>query len=237
MVQLVARTHQGLVRLNNEDYVYADADGRFAILADGMGGLMAGEVASRTAVESARSRLNRWGSRCTGPQDLSDALQRAHDSVLNRAKKFNYIGKMGTTLIIWAMSDDSDNSFYCHVGDSRLYCYAAGRLQQLTRDHTLAERMIDDGTIPSAAHPEYAEHTHVLTQALGLPGLCSPDCGEVPDTERILLCSDGLSDLVGDDEIRRVMATVNLERCADDLLKAALDAGGRDNVSVVLVEF
>ena len=236
MAQLVARTHQGLVRLNNEDYVYADPDGRFAILADGMGGLMAGEVASRTAVESARSRLSRWGSRCSAPQDLAEAMQGAHDSVVNRAKKFNYIGKMGTTLIIWAMSDDSDDSFFCHVGDSRLYAYGGRVLKQLTRDHTLAQRLVDEGAI-SVDDEDYAEHGHVLTRALGLPGLCSPDCGEVPATERLLLCSDGLSDLVSDADIGRVMAMADLERCADDLLKAALDAGGRDNVSVVLVEF
>ena len=240
MVNLVARSHQGLVRLRNEDAVYGDDQGRFAILADGMGGLMAGEVASRTAIETVRIRLSRGALALTEPSDLEAVLQLAHDAVVARARKFNYVGKMGTTLLIWSQAGagtaQPGESFFAHVGDSRIYTFTDGTLTQITRDHTLAQRMIDNGEISPAREPQ-APHGNVLTQALGLPGLCKADSGVVPLAQRVLLCSDGLSDLVSDVEIAQVMATPDLARCADDLLKAALDAGGRDNVSVVLLEF
>ncbi len=240
MVKVVARSHQGLVRLRNEDAVFGDDQGRFAVLADGMGGLMAGEVASRTAVETARDRLSRGTSRLSEPQDLEHVLQLAHDAVVARARRFNYVGKMGTTLLIWSQADGGaaqrEDSFFAHVGDSRIYTFTDGKLTQITRDHTVAQRMVDSGEISPEEEPE-APNRHVLTQALGLPGLCKPDSGVVPSAQRVILCSDGLSDLVTDSEMTEIMATPDLACCADELLKAALDAGGRDNVSVVLLEF
>ena len=240
MVKVVARSHQGLVRLRNEDAVYGDDLGRFAILADGMGGLMAGEVASRTAVEVARIRLSRGTSPIAAPDDLEHVLQLSHDAVVARARKFNYVGKMGTTMLIWARADVSasqpENSFFAHVGDSRIYTFTEGKLTQITRDHTLAQRRADSGETSPEEESE-APDRHVLTQALGLPGLCKPDSGIVPPAQRLVMCSDGLTDLVSEADIVEVMATPDLGRCADDLLKAALDAGGRDNVSVVLLEF
>lgn len=238
---MTSRSHQGLVRLNNEDCVHCDAEDRFVVLADGMGGLLAGELASAIAVDTACKGLrNPHRSRNNG-DDIACALDEAHAAVVARAKRMRYVGKMGTTLVAWALSRDSTHegaqvSYFSHVGDSRLYAYNAGELTQITRDHTMAQRLIDDGTIaPEDEHT--APNRHVLTQAMGLPGIFGTDAGEVPPCERILLCSDGLSDLVTATQIAEIMTTLDLDDCANLLLKAALDKGGRDNVTVALIEF
>jgi len=233
-MKMISRSHQGLVRLNNEDCVHCDIEGQFAVLADGMGGLLAGEQASAVAVEAACTQLRKRVHPLIDAQDLSGILETAHDAVVARAKAMRYIGKMGTTLVIWAQGPD--RAFYAHVGDSRLYTYAGGELSQITRDHTVAQQLIDAGRVaPEDEHN--APKRNVLTQAMGLPGLFKAEFGEVPVSERVLLCSDGLSDLVRAHEICELMATPDIEDCANFLLKAALDRGGRDNVSVALIEF
>jgi serine/threonine protein phosphatase PrpC len=238
---MISRSHQGLVRLNNEDCVHCDAEGRFVVLADGMGGLLAGEVASAIAVDTTCKGLRNPELPRDNGDDLAESLREAHAAVVTRAKKMRYVGKMGTTLVAWALGrdsthDDAQISYFSHVGDSRLYTYSAGTLTQVTRDHTMAQRLIDDGTIaPEDEHT--APNRHVLTQAMGLPGIFATDAGEVPPSERILICSDGLSDLVRAPRIAELMATSDLDDCANLLLKAALDKGGRDNVTVALIEF
>jgi PPM family protein phosphatase len=233
-VKMISRSHQGLVRLNNEDCVHCDSEGQFVVLADGMGGLLAGEIASAIAVDSACKRLRNPDLPRTACTDMADVLSHANKAVTARAKTMRYVGKMGTTLVVWAKGVHED--YYGYVGDSRLYAYDKGVLTQLTSDHTVAQRMVDEGEI--AAEDEHkAPNRHVLTQAMGIPGLFKADCGVVPVCERVLLCSDGLSDLVTAAEICDLMATPDLEDCANFLLKAALDRGGRDNVTVALVEF
>ena len=231
---MISRTHQGLVRLNNEDCVHCDTAGQFAVLADGMGGLLAGEVASGIAVDAACKRLHDPALTRTCADDLAEVLSAAHDAVSERAKVMRYVGKMGTTLVVWAQGPHA--AYYAHVGDSRLYTYSAGELTQITRDHTMAQRLIDEGRL-SPHDADRAPNRHVLTHAMGLPGLFKAECGEVPACERVLLCSDGLSDLVKAPEICELMSTQELEDCANFLLKAALDRGGRDNVSVAIIEY
>jgi len=232
-MKMISKTHQGLVRLNNEDCVHCEPAGRFAVLADGMGGLMAGEVASGIAVDAACKQLRDVAQSRRCAEDLADVLAVAHEAVSTRAREMRYVGKMGTTLVVWAQGPDG--GYFAYVGDSRLYAYSAGELTQITRDHTMAQRMIDEGKLaPQFEH--MAPNRHVLTHAMGLPGLFKADCGEVPPSERILMCSDGLSDLVKAAEICELMATEDLEDCANFLLKAALDRGGRDNVTVALIE-
>lgn len=230
-MKMTARTHQGLVRIKNEDCVFYDESGGYAIVADGMGGLMAGEVASKVAVAAVREHVEQTPG--GAPVDVRAAALAAHEAVLTRAHRMNFVGKMGTTLVLWVLGREEQR--YCHVGDSRLYVYADGVCSQVSHDHTLAQRMIDDGTVP-ADQAHTAPNRHVLTRAVGLPGECDPECGVVPPKGRLLLCSDGLSDLVTDDQIAKLLATDDIERCADNLVKAALDKGGRDNISVVLVD-
>ena len=209
-------------------------DSSFVVLADGMGGLLAGEVASGIAVDAASKKLRDPNITRTRAEELSEVLAVAHDAVSARAKSMRYVGKMGTTLVVWAQGPEA--AYYAYVGDSRLYTFTGGVLTQLTKDHTMAQRLIDNGTIaPEDEHK--APNRHVLTQAMGLPGLFKADCGEVPECERVLMCSDGLSDLVTADEICALMNTPDLEDCVNVLLKAALDRGGRDNVTVAVIDF
>lgn len=233
-MRMTSRSHQGLVRLNNEDRVYCDVDDAFVVLADGMGGLLAGEVASGVAIDTACQGLRRLDRRHDHADDLADILREAHEAVVGQAKAMGHIGKMGTTLIIWALRNQ--HAYFAHVGDSRLYTYTAGDLAQITVDHTLAQRFIDEGKY-EPDDEENVPNSHVLTQAMGLPGIFAVDTGQVADCERVLLCSDGLSDLVSASQIAEIMAMADLEACADELVGAALDKGGRDNVTVALIEF
>ncbi|XOV82307.1 MAG: PP2C family protein-serine/threonine phosphatase [bacterium] len=230
---MMSRSHQGLVRINNEDCVHCEPEHEFVVLADGMGGLLAGEVASSVAVESASRALRDPRQPRQSADDLKAVLNRANEAVLARARSMRYLGKMGTTLVVWAMQ--GEQAFFSHVGDSRLYVYRAGKLFQVTHDHTLAQRMIDSGEI-APEDADNAPNKHVLTHAMGLPGAFKADAGEVPEFDRVLLCSDGLSDLVAATDIEAIMATPDLEDCCNFLLKAALDKGGRDNVTVAVIE-
>ncbi|MEM7002282.1 MAG: protein phosphatase 2C domain-containing protein [Pseudomonadota bacterium] len=225
-MKIVERSHQGLVRLNNEDALLTDADAGWAILADGMGGLLAGEEASQKAVFEAAASLREG-------VEPEDTVHIAHESTLKHAQQKNYAGKMGTTLIVWCWRNAQPE--FAHVGDSRLYSLRAGELTQISTDHTLAQRMVDEGTIP-ADQAHTAPNQHILTQAVGMPGGIEPQAGQTPSDGRLLLCSDGLSDLVSGDKLKTALALPDMEEAADTLLKAALDRGGRDNISLVIID-
>ncbi len=233
---MVSRTHEGLVRVNNEDCVHVDSHRGFAVLADGMGGLLAGEEASAVAVESICRRLVDANEHPTTAAALEKVILAAHDAVLQHAKELNYVGKMGTTLLVWAHSEDASSAVFGHVGDSRLYSFVDGTLTRETTDHTVAQRMIDMGQFP-ADQAYRAPNRHVLTQAVGLPGVCVPTCDVMGDANRrLLLCSDGLSDMINDQRLGELLAEPDLERCADVLIAEALAEGGRDNVTIALID-
>ena len=132
---MTSRSHQGLVRINNEDCVHCEPEHEFVVLADGMGGLLAGEVASAVAVESASRALRDPAQPRQSAEDLKAVLNLANEAVLERARNMRYVGKMGTTLVVWAMQ--GQQAYFSHVGDSRLYVYRNGRLSLVTHDHTL----------------------------------------------------------------------------------------------------
>ena len=220
-------THQGLVRLKNEDAVHADATAGLAVVADGIGGLMSGEVASRVAVGEVVEAST------GGVEDPEALVLAAHEAVAEAARDRNYLGKMGTTLVVWLWRDGKPQ--FAHIGDSRLYVLAGGRLERLSVDHTVAQRMIDEGVVsPEDAH--LAPQKNVLTQALGISRPPRPQAGATPTAGRLLLCSDGLSDLVAEERIAELLALDDLDACTRELVKAALDKGGRDNVTVVVVD-
>ena len=225
-MKMVSRSHQGLVRLNNEDCVYFDVELGVAILADGMGGLLAGEEASRTATLEAQNKLAEQA-------ELSDVIACAHQAVRQRAEEKKYVGKMGTTLLVWQKG--AGVSAFAHVGDSRIYSLVDDTIVQLSKDQTVAQRMVDEGIIPpEEAH--LAPKKNVLTQAIGMPGVVRPEINEAPMCGRLLLCSDGLSDLVDIEIIKAGLALPELDAAAEQLVKEALDRGGRDNVSVIVID-
>lgn len=227
-MKIVGLSHTGLVRLNNEDALAYEAAPGWAVLADGMGGLMAGEEASQIAVSAVKALYNE-----TPQSPPEEALTEAHGRVVAHAREKNFLGKMGTTLVVWSWQGGKPQ--FAHVGDSRIYAYQDGVLKQLSTDHTVAQRMLEEGVI-SEEEMDTAPNRHVLTQAVGMPGMLRPACGVTPATGRLLLCSDGLSDLVPHNRLCELLAMDDLTECARELVKAALDKGGRDNVTVVLIE-
>jgi len=231
-------SHPGLVRQNNEDFIFTDDTLGIYLLADGMGGHNAGEVASETAVKTAHSYL---ADRLSSDSDneistlLSEAMHAAHEAVNMKAKNDLSLMGMGTTLVEVIIR--GNKAFICHVGDSRAYDHR-DVLHRITRDHTVGDHMLENKFLPREQIP--AKQWHTLTQAVGFGAPPVPDFNQVDllSGDMIMLCSDGLTDMLRDEEIETVIKTgkLNINLIAKSLIEAANITGGRDNVSVVLVK-
>ncbi len=242
-------TDTGRVREHNEDAIGADCEIGLYVLADGMGGYNAGEVASgiavRTIVNMVREAYLAYPlegiDRETGLMRpsimLRDAVQRANKIIHQTAKTQAHCEGMGTTVV--AALFYNDRIITAHVGDSRLYRLRNGQIEQLTVDHSLLQELVDRG-IYSRAEAERATSKNFVTRALGVETMVSVDVREhlVHPGDRYLMCSDGLSDMVPDEEIGLTLETLggNLNLAAQQLVQMANDNGGRDNVSVLLVK-
>lgn len=227
-----ARTDVGRTRDHNEDAVWPPEDGvsdelMVAGVADGMGGHAGGEVASTTALETA----------VTVGGDPTMRVQAANLAVLDAARERPRLTGMGTTLTIGIFDPDGDLDI-AHVGDSRAYLIRNGEIDQITTDHSYVGEMIAAGRLS----PEEAEnhpYRSVLTRAVGLDPTVEVDAyGVVLQMgDRVLLCSDGLTTMIGDDQVIEVMAAAgDPAEAADTLVAAANEAGGVDNISVVVVD-
>ncbi len=229
-----AGTDVGLQRTNNEDnFLCSDSLNLWAV-ADGMGGHAAGEVASEITNETLRKEFERGTS-------LSDAIQSAHHAVLNAAAKG--IGGQGMGSTIVALYSDAGKYQIAWVGDSRAYLWSPTKekkLKQISRDHSYVQMLYESGAIAEeelSTHPE----KNIITQCLGSIDLDNVQVdlaeGLWHEGERILLCSDGLSDFVSNEEMIDILSkTVDIEKAVKELIQSALDRGGRDNITVVLVE-
>lgn len=225
------RTDTGRVRRQNEDAAFMDEERGVFAVADGMGGHLAGEVASAMAVDAVRRMAQEHGA--PGIAVLRDTVLSAHRAILERAQSSRACSGMGTTLsLLW---QGGRYAYIAHVGDSRIYRMRDGQLEQITQDHSLVAEMVRGGLItPEEArvHPR----RNIITRALGTQGDNTPDllAADSLPGDLWLLCSDGLTGMVEDAEIERVLAAQPLEQAADTLLCMALDAGGRDNVTLIL---
>lgn len=228
-----ASTDVGLLRQRNEDAFVAEYP-LFAV-ADGLGGHLGGEVASRVAVETLTEASTADGPDERIPDRLREAVHGANRAVVERASKDPRLTGMGTTLT--AMVAANDRIYLAHVGDSRAYLFRDGELRHLTEDHTLVQRLVREGKLT----PEQAEvhpQRSVLTRALGIEDDLEVDQAtvEVAAGDRFLLCSDGLTSMIGDEDIRRILAGHDDPQSASDaLVKAANAAGGQDNITTVVV--
>ena len=186
---IVSRTDVGRVREINEDFVATDAASGLAVLADGMGGLAAGEVASRQAVEVISNALLHDGK--PSHKMVEKAIHAADVAVYESSIQRPSRQAMGTTVVVWQRVSES-RAVVAHVGDSRAYSYANGKLTSLTRDHSVVQAMVDRGLL-SDAEARLATNRHVLTQAVGLGEPLEVSIGEVEVAPRMrfLLCSDG----------------------------------------------
>jgi len=222
-----ARSHAGRVYDHNEDTVSMLPDQGLFLVADGMGGHASGEIASRIAAET----LLDTGVR----MPLADALVEAHRAVAAAADVDASRAGMGSTAV--ALRIEKGIAHIAWVGDSRGYLYRRGSLRRLTRDHSLVNLMLERGEITAAdidRHPQ----RHVVTQTLG-HGSPVPSTVEarVRVGDRLLLCSDGLNDEIDDGQIAGVLSrTPDVEDAARQLIDVALAHGGRDNISVVVVD-
>jgi PPM family protein phosphatase len=241
-LEFFSATDTGRSRNNNEDSVAVHEESGLIVLADGMGGYNAGEVASGMATSFIKTELGRWLQEASSTASDSD-VRRAMDICVDNANRaiFNasnsnpqYAG-MGTTLVVGAFRDG--RLLLGHVGDSRGYRLRAGKLAQITHDHSLLQEQIDSGLI-TPEQAAFSANKNLVTRAVGVEDtvLLETHLHEVVPGDIYLLCSDGLSDMIDDPRIAQVLqAHDTLEDMGGGLIDAANDAGGKDNIAVVLV--
>ncbi len=240
-LELFSATDVGRARDNNEDSVALDESVGLAVLADGMGGYNAGEVASQMLTGFISTELGRW-LKDAGREARAGEVKRAMDICVDNANRaiFNaantnpqYAG-MGTTLVLGVFRPEG--LLLGHVGDSRGYRLRAGQFTQITRDHSLLQEQIDAGllTVEEAA---YSTNKNLVTRAVGVEDtvLMELHLHEVQAGDTYLFCSDGLSDMLPDDSIAALLnAHATLPEAAQALINAANDHGGRDNIALIL---
>ncbi len=247
-LEIVGLTDGGVVRDHNEDAIGSSAEIGLVILADGMGGHNAGEVASEMAVSSIIQALQtgiHHINTATVDEDsgythgtllIHDAIQNANQEIFQAANDQPQCQGMGTTLV--AALYYEDRVTIANVGDSRLYRLRDGQLEQLTTDHTLLQELVDRGFY-SKEEAEASLNRNVITRALGTESTIQVDLQEeiLLPGDLYLLCSDGLNDMIGDEKILTTLRMFggNLDKIGEELIRQANAAGGRDNVSVILV--
>jgi len=248
-LNFVGQTDTGRVREHNEDTIATDPDVGLLVLADGMGGYNAGEVASGIAVKTitnlvreglAREDLDAIdrGTGLSRPSIvLRDAITRANKIIYQTARSQAECEGMGTTVVAALFYDNRIS--IAHVGDSRLYRQRGSQIAQVTMDHSLLQELVDRGFY-SPEEAQRAANKNYVTRALGVEPQVEVEVQEHPVDmgDIFILCSDGLSDMVEDEDIRLTISTfgANLDTVAKQLIQLANENGGRDNVSVVLAQ-
>lgn len=237
------KSDTGRNRDNNEDSVAYDGNANLAVLADGMGGYNAGEIASGMATAFIKSELGRWlqeAGQNAKAREIRRAMEicvdNANLSIFNSANSNPHYAGMGTTLVVAAFRDDK--VLIGHIGDSRCYRWRGGNFEQITKDHSLLQEQIDAGlvTIEQAATSSIK---NLVTRALGVEESVLLEVNEfqVELGDIYLMCSDGLSDMVDDASIAKIVGSdADIDEKSELLIDLANENGGRDNISVVMVE-
>ena len=242
-LEFVALSDMGRLRNNNEDSVLAVPEHGLAVLADGMGGHNAGEIASRMAVTLIAQKLGEWlpDNRGASMRDLRRAMSvgvdAANRSIFEAANTNADYHGMGTTLVLAVVHQGE--MVLGHAGDSRAYLWRGGELKQLTRDHSLLQEQIDSGLL-TLAEAAMSGNGNLVTRALGVEDIVLLDVQHRPieEGDLYLLCSDGLTDMLDDEEIAEELAAnavLPTEMRAQRLIDLANEHGGRDNISVALI--
>jgi len=240
----IGRTETGYVRASNQDALAILDDCGVWILADGMGGHPAGDLAAQTAVAVATQRARERAVRLR--EQPSAAAEFVADLVTSADRRIDELvlenpslKGMGTTFVALTITPSPvPVAHIAHLGDSRAYLYRARQLMQLTRDHTLVERLVRQGVIDATAaltHPD----RHVLTKCLGMGVDMKPELTSTPVTpdDLLMLCSDGLTKMLEDAAIASILSFANGDphRACHDLIEQALNRGGEDNVTVIVL--
>lgn len=238
-----AQTDAGRTRKNNEDSVVFDETTHLGVLADGMGGYNAGEVASGMATAFIRSELVRWLTEA-GEQAQPGQVRRAIEicvhnanlSIFNSSAANPHYAGMGTTLVMGVFRDDK--LLLGHVGDSRCYRLRGNELAQITKDHSLLQEQIDAGLL-TPAQAAVSPNRNLVTRAMGVENSVMLELHEhqVEPGDLYMMCSDGLSDMVADPTIATILqAGLPLPQMATELVAKANENGGRDNITVLLIQ-
>lgn len=244
-IKAVVVSDLGNIRTNNEDmglfFKIADENvlrekGYMLIVADGMGGHNAGEVASRMATDIiCREYYNQKSS--SVEKNLEKALTFANKTIFEKASSQQAFQGMGTTCTVLVVIEM--DVYYAHVGDSRAYIQKGGSIMQITEDHTYVQQLVNSGDITA---PEAAVHPkrNILTNAMGTKADLRIDTGKskhaFENNDRLLLCSDGLYDYLNDEELNKLLIENNLKNAASNMIAMAKQRGGHDNITVVLAE-
>ena len=234
-MQFYTLTDCGKTRPNNEDFCCAETISGYTvmILADGMGGTSSAAV--KTVVEHLRNNLRAYSSEKQIFEVIHAALYYANKNLFNMAAESPHLEGMGTTIDICIA--EKNTIFIAHVGDGRVYKISqSGDIQKITRDHSIVEYMLERGEITpqqAAAHPQ----RHVITRALGTEYTIHADMitENILSTDTLLLCSDGLTNMLSDEKISSVIKqNPPLEEAAQTLVRLANEAGGKDNITVII---
>ena len=231
-VSVGVQSDVGRVREGNEDSFLVD--GPLYVVADGMGGHLAGDVASSTAVDVISKRSS--SASADDPQTLAELIRGANAAIWERASSDPELHGMGTTCTLVLLDDT--RAHIAHVGDSRAYLLRDGELRQLTEDHTLVARMVREGRLREEEAERHPQRS-IITRALGVDADVEVDLSmlDLRSGDRLLLCSDGLSSMIDRDEIAGGLSEhPDPQDAADDLVARANDAGGEDNITVVVID-
>ena len=246
-IEIFGLTDVGLVRDHNEDSIGENRDLGLAVLADGMGGHRGGEVASAITVSTIMESLdNELKNIKSGDIDevtgyrlesiaVNDAVTKANENVFTSSNENSQYRGMGTTVVVLLFHD---NRFtVAHVGDSRLYRYRDNELEQITRDHSLMQELVDKGFYTTEQARE-SLNKNLVTRAIGAEESVQVDIHEdaaLPE-DIYLLCSDGLTDMLEDEVIKNTItdSSEDLEKIATELIRLSNESGGKDNISVIL---
>lgn len=238
-IKMSGMTHQGMVRINNEDSISTLDDIGVAILADGMGGHLAGEVASSMAVEMVQQYFTEvMGNPDSAPDGdkLLESINLANTAVFELSQERPECAGMGTTIVVCSFIDGK--IITGHVGDSRLYRLRDDSLEQITQDHSVVQELVSRGFM-SQEEANNSMNKNLVTKALGIEASVKADLNEqeYQSGDVYLLCSDGLSDVVPDAEIEKTLVEQqgDIGITAKYLVNQANNAGGPDNISVILV--
>lgn len=246
-LEIVGVSDVGRIRERNEDAIDWDASLGVILLADGMGGSQAGDVASRAALQSIKEDLRRALSDVSrhGPRAntrevrgllVVELVRRANQGVRKIAARDNRLNGMGTTLVMVLVGPDFITA--AHVGDSRLYQWKDGALSRLTEDHSMVQELVQRGQL-NATQAARSRHRNVITRALGKSQDVTVDVAhhDIVPGDLFLLCSDGLTNVLTDAELVAALAAHpdDLDAAARNAVRLANERGGRDNISVVLI--
>jgi protein phosphatase len=234
--KFAGKTDIGLKRKSNEDAFFISPDQHFCLAADGVGGAAAGGVASKIFTESTIETFSGLSDRSEKEikHRVKEAFRLANDNILKQATQNPDHTGMGCTAELLAFSEEG--FIIGHIGDSRTYCLRNGQLEQLTRDHTLVQQQLEEGLI---TRDKLNQHPlrNVLFRCLGRTKEIEFDLlkGKARPDDLFLLCSDGLTDMVPDDQIHDILCSgIDIRHKVEELIETAKSAGGKDNITVVL---